>query len=273
MTILQAIVLGLLQGLTEFLPVSSTAHLRVFPALFGWSDPGAAFTAVTQIGTMLAVILYFRADIARLTRGFLGSLRPFRPFATADAREAWWIVLATLPIIACGLLLKDFIETSFRSLWVVSFALIALALLLFLAERISSFRRTLESITLRDTQAFGWAQALALIPGASRSGTTLTAGMLLGFTREAAARFSFLLSIPAVALSGVYELYSIRHALTAGSAEMLAASTLTAGITGYLTIEFLLRFLRTHRSWVFIIYRIALGALLLYLLSQNILQP
>ncbi len=273
MTIYQAIILGIIQGLTEFLPISSTAHLRIAPAFFGWSDPGAAFTAVTQIGTMLAVMIYFYHDLKRLTKAFLKSIIPFKPFATEDSRMAWWIGFGTIPIALCGLLFKHWIETSFRSLWVISIALIILAIILMIAEKFSLFQKDLKNIKFSDTQAFGWAQALALIPGSSRSGTTITAGMFLGFTREAAARFSFLLSIPAVALSGIYELYSIRHSLTSESEITLLIAVIVSGIVGYLAIEFLLRYLRTHSMYVFISYRLILGTLIIIFLITGILQP
>lgn len=273
MSIIQAIVLGIAQGLTEFLPISSTAHLRIIPALFGWQDPGAAFTAVTQIGTMLAVIIYFYKDISRLIAAFITSLVHFQPYESVDSRMAWWIGFGTIPISLCGLLFKHAIETSLRSLWVISSSLILLAFVLMVAEKISSFRKPLTDINLFDTQVFGWAQALALIPGSSRSGATITAGMFLGFTREAAARFSFLLSIPAVALSGLYELYSIRHSLSAQSAITLLTAVVISGIVGYLSIEFLLKYLRSHNMYLFISYRIVIGLLIIIFLATGILQP
>ena len=273
MTILQAIIYGIVQGLTEFLPISSTAHIRIVPAIFGWDDPGAAFTAVMQIGTMLAVIIYFIKDILRLLKAFSASLIHMKPFESEDSRMAWWIGFGTIPISVCGLLLKHFIETSFRSLWVISFAMIVLALILIFAERISKFTRPLDSLTFVDTQAFGWAQALALIPGTSRSGATITAGMFLGFTREAAARFSFLLSIPAVALSGVYELWSIRHALTSQSGLTLIIATLVSGIIGYAAIELLLRYLRSHSMYLFVVYRFLLGIVIIIFILTGFFKP
>ena len=272
MTFFQAIVLGIVQGLTEFLPISSTAHLRIVPAIFGWADPGAAFTAVSQFGTMGAVLMYFSKDIYRLGVAFLRSLLTGKPFHSQDSRLAWWIGFATIPIVLCGLLLKPYIETSFRSLWVIASMLIGLALVLFIAEKVAQFKREITSINFRDTQAFGWAQAVALIPGASRSGVTITAGMFLGFTREAAARYSFLLSIPAVTLSGIYELYSIRHELTGELSVMLVVCVLVSGIVGYLSIEFLLRYLRTHSMNLFIGYRIIVGLLIIVCLLTGILH-
>ncbi len=273
MNLFQAALLGIVQGLTEFLPISSTAHLRIVPALCGWEDPGAAFTAVTQIGTLIAVLVYFSSDIQRLAKAFVRSVIPFRPFSEPDSKMAWMIILGTIPIGVCGLLFKESIETSFRSLYVISSSLILLALVMWVAEKVSSFRRGIDGMNLKDTQIIGWAQALALIPGASRSGTTITAGMFIGLTREAAARFSFLLSIPAVFASGVFELISIRETLTFDNTMALVVSTFAAGIVGYAAIAFLLRFLRTHKTFLFIWYRIILGILILILVLSGTIQP
>jgi undecaprenyl-diphosphatase len=206
---LEAIVLGITQGLTEFLPISSTAHLRIVPAFAGWEDPGAAFTAVTQLGTMAAVLLYFRADLARIGRAWLRSLRDPAARRELDARLGWYILLGTIPIGIFGLAFKDQIETGARDLYLIGIALIVLGLVLLAAERVASHDRPLEEITTRDGIVIGFAQALALIPGVSRSGATLTAGLFMGLDRTSAARFSFLLSIPAVVLSGVLEFGSI----------------------------------------------------------------
>jgi undecaprenyl-diphosphatase len=266
MSLLEAVVLGVLQGLTEFLPVSSTAHLRIVPALVGWADPGAAFTAVTQFGTLVAVLVYFRRDILRYTRSFLRCLLVRKPFAEHDARLAWWMLLGTIPIIVCGLAFKDFIETSFRSLYVIAGALLAVSLLLIAAERWSSRRRDAATLNLADALLIGMAQACALIPGVSRSGATITAGMFRQLNRAAAAEFSFLLSIPAVALSGFYQLYKLRAVLTSGFGLDLLVATVVAGIVGYLSIEFLLRYLRSHSMYLFILYRVALGLAILAML-------
>jgi len=273
MDIIQATVLGIVQGLTEFIPISSTAHLRIVPALLGWDDPGAAFTAVIQIGTLIAVFVYFRRDIASLVTGFFKALALRAPFGSIEARLAWWIMLGTLPIGIGGLLFKELIEGGFRSIYVISGSLIVLALLLLLAERIGKRKRTISQLRISDTQLIGLAQAIALIPGASRSGTTITAGLLLHMRREDAARFSFLLSIPAITLSGVYQLYELRDALAGAFGLSLLIATLVSGIVGYLSIDFLLRFLRTHSTMLFIVYRIALGIILLLLVSLNIIQP
>ncbi len=263
MTWLQAVVLGIVQGLTEFIPISSTAHLRIVPALVGWEDPGAAFSAVIQIGTLLAVVIYFRQDIARITRGiFQGG---------EAARLGWMIAVGTLPIVGAGLLLKEWITTSFRSLWVISGSLIALALVLWLAERVAGKRRTLEEVGWGDAIVIGLAQVLALVPGASRSGVTITAGLFTGLTRETAARFSFLLSLPAVFAAGMYELVSAREVLLASRGEMLnlVLATLFSAVSGYAAIAFLLGYLRRHSTYLFIGYRLVLGLALVGLLTSG----
>ncbi len=273
MSLFEAIVLGIVQGLTEFLPVSSTAHLRIVPALLGWNDPGAAFTAVTQIGTLIAVFVYFRKDIGTLSAAFLRSVRAFQPFESQESRMAWWILFGTIPIGVFGLLFKDVIETDFRSLTVIALSLIVLALLLMIAEKAGKRRRALTEMNLLDTQIIGLAQALALIPGASRSGTTITAGLFLNLNREDAARFSFLLSIPAITLSGLYQLYQLRSMLAGEFGAALLVAVLVSGIVGYLSIGFLLRYLRTHSTWLFIIYRIILGTGILLMISMDFVQP
>ncbi|MCZ7555921.1 MAG: undecaprenyl-diphosphate phosphatase [Bacteroidia bacterium] len=273
MDLFQAIILGVVQGLTEFIPISSTAHLRIVPALCGWPDPGAAFTAVTQIGTLVAVLLYFRGDLRRLSAAFLHGIRSRKPFGEPQSRMSWFILLGTLPIIVFGLLFKDLIETEFRSLWVISGSLILLALLLALAEFLGRRTRNISNLTALDIMLIGCAQALALIPGSSRSGTTITAGLFLNLQREDAARFSFLLSIPAISLSGVYQLWQLRELLVGDFGVHLLVATVVSGIVGYASIEFLLRFLRSHSTTVFILYRIGLGVLLIVMLSTQILQP
>lgn len=273
MDLFQAVILGIVQGLTEFVPVSSTAHLRIIPAMAGWDDPGAAFTAVTQIGTMAAVLLYFRSDLLRLSKAFFHAMFRFRPFETADAKLAWWILLGTIPIGIFGLLLKHQIENSFRSLYVISASLIGLAILLYVAEQVGKRNRSIASMRFVDSFIIGMAQAVALIPGSSRSGTTITAGLFVNLTREAAARYSFLLSIPAVTLSGIYELYELRDLLYGNLGTALIVATAAAGIVGYAAIEFLLRFLRTHSTQAFIIYRIVAGLVIFLFLTLGIVQP
>lgn len=278
LTLVQGIVLGIIQGLTEFLPISSTAHLRIIPALLGWKDIGAAVTAVIQLGTLLAVLIYFWRDLWRLTAAFVSDLVAFvtsgfkgSPWASHDARLAWLIGLGTIPIAVCGLLFKGFIKGQARSLWVQAATLIVLAVILAIAELVAARRKEIGEVEWTEGLGIGLAQALALIPGASRSGTTITAALFLGLTREAAARFSFLLSVPAVLLSGVYELWEIRHDLTTGSAPALVAATVVSFVVGYASIAFLLRYLRTHSTFVFVGYRIALGAVLIALLATGVL--
>jgi undecaprenyl-diphosphatase len=273
MNLFEAVVLGIVQGLTEFLPISSTAHLRIIPAFIGWNDPGAAFTAVTQIGTLIAVFVYFGKDILSLSQAWFKSVVAVRPFETHESSMAWWILFGTISIGIFGLLFKDFIESDFRSLTVIAISLIALAILLAVAEKVGKRTRRIEKMSLKDTQLIGFAQALALIPGASRSGTTITAGLFLNMNREDAARFSFLLSIPAIALSGLYQLYKLRDGLAGEFGIALLVAVVVSGIVGYLSIGFLLRYLRSHSTWLFIIYRIALGAIILIMISFDIVQP
>jgi undecaprenyl-diphosphatase len=268
---LEAIVLGVVQGLTEFLPISSTGHLRIVPAFLGWEDPGAAFTAVTQLGTMLAVVIYFRHDLLRIARAWTASLRDASRRSELDARMGWYILLGTIPIGIFGLAFKDQIETGARDLYLIAIALIVLGLILLLAERMAAHERGVEQITTRDGVIVGLSQALALVPGVSRSGATITAGLFLGLEREAAARFSFLLSIPAVVLSGLLELGTLISGEDGESVTFvgLTLATLLAFVSGYASIAFLLRFLAHHSTFVFVAYRVALGSLVLALVSAG----
>lgn len=274
MTVVQAIVLGLVQGTTEFLPISSIAHLRVVPALLGWSDPGAAFSAVIQLGTLAAVLAYFGQDIWSMTRAVIRGLAVGRPWAKQEARLAWFILLGTLPIAVCGVVFKRFIVGELRSLYVIAGSLIVLGILLWIAEKRAAFRREVADIGWVDSQVIGLAQALALIPGSSRSGTTITAAMFLGLTREAAARFSFLLGVPAIGAAGLFELRDVvNHGLGGAGLSSLLIGNLTSAISGYLAIDLLLRYLRTRTTHVFVWYRIGLGLLLLGLLAAGVLRP
>ncbi len=278
----EAIVFGVVQGLTEFLPISSTAHLRVIPALLGWGDKGAGFTAVIQIGTLVAVFFYFRHDISRIAVAFWQALRKGKPMETLDARQAWMMIFATVPILVCGYLFKDHIKGPLRSLYVISGTLIGLGVLLGVAERHLRQRinkgehlKELEELGWKEALGVGFAQTLALIPGVSRSGVTITAGLFLDLNRETAARFSFLLSLPAILAAGVYELWHDRQELLASSANAvnLLIATVVSGLVGYASIALLLRYLRTRTTLVFIVYRVALGLLLLALLLSGRLQP
>ena len=274
MSILQAIVLGIVQGVTEFLPISSTGHLRIVPAFLGWDDPGAAFTAVTQLGTMAAVLLYFREDLLRIARAWLRSLRDRSARSELDARLGWYIVLGTIPIGIFGVLFKDRIETGARDLYLIGVALIVLGLVLLLAEKVGKRDRSMEQIETKDGFVVGMAQALALIPGVSRSGATITAGLFLGLDRSSAARFSFLLSVPAVVLSGLLELGSIlsgEEGQDTGATALIVA-TVFAFLSGYAAIALLLRYLSNHTMVIFVVYRVALGALVLVLVSSGAIR-
>lgn len=274
MTLVEAAVLGIVQGITEFLPISSTAHLRVVPALLGWEDPGAAFSAVIQLGTLLAVLVYFAGDMWDMARAAARGLRSGRPWESQEARLAWFIVIGTFPIGICGLALKKHIEGGWRSLYVIAASLILLGVLLWVAERLASFQKDLGQIGWVESQLVGLAQAVALIPGSSRSGTTMTAAMLLGLTREAAARFSFLLGIPAIGAAGVFELRELlKHGLSDAGLSALVVGTLASVVSGYLAIDLLLRYLRRNTMYVFIWYRVGLGLLLLTLLGAGVLKP
>jgi len=270
-SIFEAIVLGIVQGLTEFLPISSTAHLRIIPAFAGWEDPGAAFTAVTQLGTVAAVLLFFREDLTRIATTWFASLRDKRLRKQLDARMGWYIILGTIPISIFGLAFKDQIENGARDLYVIGTALIALGLVLLFAERVSSRDRPLESVKTRDGLIVGTAQALALIPGVSRSGATITAGLFLGLERAAAARFSFLLSVPAIVLSGFFEMLSLYRDRGSSDDSVLtiAVATLLAFVVGYASIALLLRFLANHSTKVFVGYRVVLGAAVLVLVAAG----
>ncbi len=271
MDLFQAIVLGIVQGLTEFLPISSSGHLRIVPAFAGWEDPGAAFTAVIQLGTMAAVVLYFREDLVRIARAWLASLRDRSRRGELEVRLGWYLILGTVPIVIFGFAFSHQIENGARDLYLIGTTLILLGLLLLLAEKVSRRERDLSSITRRDAIVIGFAQALALIPGVSRSGATITAGLFVGMDRVAAARFSFLLSIPAVVLSGAYELRDVVDGSAEGAAGIgaTALATLLAFISGYLSIAFLLRFLTTHTTAVFVAYRVVLGAAVLVLAATG----
>jgi undecaprenyl-diphosphatase len=272
----QAIVLGIVQGLTEWLPISSTAHLILVPALLGWKDTGAAATAVMQLGTMAAVLVYFRRDLWAMTVAFLATLRPGADRSTLAARLGWAVVVGTIPIAVLGLAFRKHIEGPLRGGYVVAFAMIGMALMLWLAEALARHRRGIDEVQVRDGWIVGLAQAIALIPGASRSGSTLTGALFVGLDREAAARFSFLLSVPAVVLSGLLEMKDVLKPPPPGAMAWTGAdlllSTLVAGIVGYASIAFLLRYLRTHTTLVFILYRLLVGAAILYLLSAGILR-
>ena len=268
---LQAIVLGISQGLTEFLPISSTAHTLIVSKLLGWPDPGAAFTAVTQVGTELAVVIYFRQDIARILKAWFVSLTKKSERANPDAKMGWYVIIGTIPIGIAGLAFKSSIETTARNLWLVAATLIVMGILLGLADRFARHTKSEADINTKNAVLFGLGQALALIPGVSRSGATITAGLAMGFKRDVAARYSFLLAIPAVFASA---------ALTAGDISSdsfvnwpaTIVATIVAFVVGYFVIASLMKYLQTRTFLPFVIYRIALGTLLMVLLANGVLS-
>jgi undecaprenyl-diphosphatase len=284
---LEAIILGLIQGLTEFLPISSSAHLRIFGDLVGWGDPGATFTAITQLGTETAVLIYFWKDITRIIGKW------FRSFGGGggkrstgvqkgdpDVRLGWLIIIGTVPIVLVGFFLQDTIRTALRSLWIVAIVLIVFGLLLWLADWLGRRTKPIEAMSYRDGILIGLAQMLALIPGVSRSGASISAGLALGYTRPAAARFAFLLAVPAVFGSGLYETYTAftcEPGVDAGCGAGYGlgptiAATVVAFIVGYAVIAFLMRYLETRTFLPFVIYRILLGGVLIGLLSTGVLS-
>ena len=268
MSLFQALVLGLVQGLTEFLPISSTAHLRIVPHFLGWEDPGAAYSATIQLGTLAAVFIYFAADIKRLVSAALLGLKERNFNYTDDTRQAWSIAVGTVPIAVLGLSFKDFIETEARGLEIIATTLIVLALLLMVSERVGRQQGTIDRLGFWQIQFIGLCQALALIPGCSRSGSTIMGGLFIGLKRADAARFSFLLGLPAIGASGLLELLSlIKDGMPGEGLFNLGLGILAAAVSGYLSIGFLLRFLERRGTDLFSFYRIALGALILRTLT------
>jgi undecaprenyl-diphosphatase len=269
---LEAIVLGIVQGLTEFLPISSSGHLRIVPAFAGWEDPGAAFTAVVQLGTMAAVLLYFRRDLWNIARALLAGVRTPAARTDPDFRLGLYIVLGTIPISVIGLAFADTIEDEFRSLYLVAIMLIVAGVILAWSERFRADRerRAVADVTMRDAWIIGFAQAAALVPGVSRSGATMSAGLFLGLDRVAAARFSFLLSVPAVVLSGLFELRHIGDGDGYGIVPTIAG-TVFAFVSGYLAIAWLLRFITRHSFNVFVGYRFALAAVVIALAAAGVI--
>ena len=280
MTWLEALILGLVQGLTEFLPISSSAHLRIVGDLMG-TDPGAAFTAITQIGTEAAVVLYFRRDIVRIIKAWFGALPvgPWKntvPRTNPDARMGWYVIVGSVPIVVLGVLFQDAIDTTFRNLWITVVTLSVFGVLLGIADATSRRTKLLDHMTWRDAVLFGFAQALALIPGVSRSGGTITAGLLMGYTREAAARYSFLLAIPAVLGSGFYEAYGALKGDTNGAHvdwPPTIVATVIAFAVGLSVIAWLLRYLNRGSFTPFVVYRVLLGLLVLTLVGAGVLDP
>jgi undecaprenyl-diphosphatase len=269
--LLKAVVLGVIQGLTEFLPISSSAHLRIFPELFGWGDPGAAFTAVIQIGTELAVLIYFRKDIWRIGSAWVRSLLQAEYRGTLDSRMGWFIIVGSLPIVILGVLLKDVIEQDFRNLWIIGTTLVVLGIILGIADRVGRSDRSISRMTLRHAVFLGLAQAAALVPGVSRSGATISMGRFLGYDREAATRFAFLLAIPAVVGAGLFELNEIPGGDNAYGPWPTLVATIVSFIVGYAAIAWLLRYVSTRSYLPFVLYRIALGGFTLTMVSLGYL--
>jgi undecaprenyl-diphosphatase len=273
---IEAAFLGLVQGLTEFLPISSSAHLRIIGSFLpNAADPGAAFTAITQLGTETAVIVFFWRDLVRIFRAWFGSLRGRVPRTDPDARMGWLVILGSMPIIILGLLFQDQIESVLRSLWLVATMLIVFGLILAVADVVGRQQRDLTQLGYKHGALFGLAQAMALIPGVSRSGGTITAGLLMGYTREAAARYSFLLAIPAVFGSGMYQLYKVvtKEGISGPySLTETALATAIAFAVGYVIIGWFLKFVSTRSYRLFVWYRVLLGLALYLLLGFNVIS-
>ncbi|WP_195731281.1 undecaprenyl-diphosphate phosphatase [Streptomyces albidoflavus] len=284
----ESFILGLVQGLTEFLPISSSAHLRLTAAFAGWHDPGAAFTAITQIGTETAVLIYFRKDIATIVGAWCRSVvalvrRDDSMRGNHDAQLGWLVIIGSIPIGVLGLTLKDQIEGPFRDLRLIATTLIVMGLVLGLADRLAARAetgggrhranggKTLRDLGVRDGLIYGCCQALALVPGVSRSGATISGGLLMGYTREAAARYSFLLAVPAVLASGFYELRDAGEGHVAWGQTVFA--TLVAFVVGYAVIAWFMRFITTRSFMPFVYYRVTLGILIFVLVAAGVLSP
>ncbi|MFE6158245.1 undecaprenyl-diphosphate phosphatase [Streptomyces sp. NPDC056486] len=284
MSWLESFILGLVQGLTEFLPISSSAHLRLTAAFAGWHDPGAAFTAITQIGTEAAVLIYFRKDIARIISAWFGSLFGKVPRSDHDAQMGWLVIVGSIPIGVLGVTFKDQIEGPFRDLRLIATTLIVMGIVLGIADRLAARdetggkhraikeRKSLKELGVRDGLIFGICQAMALIPGVSRSGATISGGLLMGYTREAAARYSFLLAIPAVLASGAFELKDAGEGGHVSWGPTIFA-TIIAFIVGYAVIAWFMKFITTKSFMPFVYYRILLGIVLFILVGAGALSP
>jgi undecaprenyl-diphosphatase len=281
MNIIQAIILGIIQGLTEFIPISSTAHLTIAGRFMNLIDPNhpeqwTAFMAVIQLGTLVAVLFYFSNELKTVPVNFIRenfkSGRRKIKEQSDDARLGWLIILGSFPIFAFGLLLKKIIEGNLtKDLTVIASSLIILAIIMFVAEKMATLKKNIKQITVKDSIIIGLAQCLALIPGSSRSGTTITAGLFLGLKRDTAAKFSFLMSIPAIFASGIYQFYKSIAYIDTNNLIVLIIATIVSGISGYAAIAFLIKYLKTRTTNIFIIYRILLGLVLLILLTKGVL--
>ncbi len=271
-SLVEAVVLGVVQGLTEFLPISSSAHLRVVPAALGWQDPGAAYSAVLQLGSVLAVMTYFFKQLVEIATGSIKAIKE-KDYAAPDFRLAVGIIVGTAPICVLGLLLKKLLESDnspLRSLLVVGIVSIVMGLMLIVAEKFGSHKKRLDQVSIHEGFLVGLGQALALIPGCSRSGSTLTVAMLLGLNRADAARFSFLLGVPAIGLSGLLELKELIEVGFAQSDVVnLAIGLLASTIVSYIAIYWLIKFLQNHSTWVFVIYRLIFGVFVIWLSTKS----
>ncbi len=273
MELIQAVVLGVIQGLTEWLPISSTAHLRIVPAVFGWADPGAAFTAAIQLGTLVAVLVYFWQDLSSILIGWIRGLLHGQERDVPEYRLGWGIFLGTIPIIVLGVLLKSNIENQARSLWIIAFALIIMGLVLAISERVGKRSRTISAATIKDGIWVGLWQAVALIPGASRSGSTLAGALFAGFDRETSARYAFVLSVPSVFGAGVYSILGHRKELLGTNLVPIVVANVFSFVVGYATIAYFMRFLKNHSTMVFVWYRIVLGLALIGFMLTGKLSP
>lgn len=282
MSIIEAIILGIVQGITEFLPISSTGHLTLAGKLMGLiseenPEHWTSFIAVIQLGTMISILVYFWKDIFNIVKDFIKenfNVRKKYSQQSINSRLGWLVIIGSIPIGVTGLLFKDIIEGSLtKSLFVISISLILLAILLWIAEKKAKHNKEINEITIWDSILIGLAQAVALIPGSSRSGTSITGALFVGLKRDVAARFSFLLSVPAIFASGLLQLKESLAFINYDLAINLIVATIVSGISGYLAIDFLLKFLKKNSTFVFIFYRIALGVLILILLYSNIIKP
>ncbi|MFM9872772.1 MAG: undecaprenyl-diphosphate phosphatase [Fimbriimonadaceae bacterium] len=272
MGLLEAIVLGIVQGLTEFLPISSSGHLLIVPAFFGWEDAGSGFTAVIQLGTLLAILIYFREDIGRTFKGWSAGFRDAEKRGTMDWNLGWGVVIGTIPIAVAGLLLEKRIDSDFRSPMIVAGALLLFGLLMGFADSKGGKTRELKNIRVKDCVIMGLWQCLALVPGSSRSGSTITGGLFGGFDRETAARVSFLLSIPSIALSGLYKLFKERDNLMHEGAIPTVVATVVAFAVGWLAISWLMKLLKTKSLWPFAIYRCVLAGVVVLMFIQGLFK-
>jgi undecaprenyl-diphosphatase len=267
---LRAVVLGVVQGLTEFLPISSSAHLAIIPKLLGWDDPGAAYTAVIQIGTELAVLLYFWRDIWTIGSGWVRGVFSREARQATEWRMGWFVIIGSVPIVVLGLLLQDAIDREFRNLWVIGTTLIVLGIVLGIAERVGRKTSPIDDLTMTHAILLGLAQAGALVPGVSRSGATISMGLLLGYERAAATRYAFLLAIPAVVGAGIFKLKDIGGDNTYGVGPTVVG-TVVSFVVGLAVIHWLLKYVSTHSYTPFVVYRVGLGALVLVLVGTGVI--